>query len=100
MTRQSSYARRASYLAALLGTGSFLSLAASPAFAGAAPAPAAGAPPAAAAPVEEVLITGSIIQGAPAVGVPVTALGQEEFQEAGAITISDMLKNVPVMQVD
>jgi iron complex outermembrane receptor protein len=51
------------------------------------------------APVEEVLITGSLIHGAPAVGIPVTALGTEDFQRTGALTISDLLRSVPSVQV-
>jgi outer membrane receptor protein involved in Fe transport len=95
MAWQSSQARRAPYLAALLGTGSFLALASMAAHAADAVAPAA-----AAAPVEEVLITGSLIQGAAAVGVPVTVLGQEDFERTGAITVADMLKQVPGISVD
>lgn len=45
--------------------------------------------------VEEVLVTGSLIRGAAAVGVPVTTLGVEDFKTAGALTTSDMLKTVP-----
>jgi iron complex outermembrane receptor protein len=55
---------------------------------------------AAAAPVEEILITGSLIRGAAAVGVPVTALGDEDFQESGALTVSDVLRSVPAIQVE
>ena len=56
-------AHRAAHLAALFGTASLSAIASSSAYAGAAPAQAA-----AAAPVEEVLITGSLISGAPAIG--------------------------------
>src|SRR4051812_33905594 len=97
MNRQNSTAQRAAHLVALLGTASFVTLATTAAYAAAA-APAAGAPAAAAAPVEEVLITGSLIRGAPAVGVPVTALGDEDFKETGAVTISEMLLNVPAIE--
>src|SRR5688572_10540072 len=83
-------ARRAAQFAALFGTASILALAPGAAHAAAAAVEAA--------PVEEVLITGSLIRGAPAVGVPVTAVGQEEFYEAGALTISEMLRNVPAIE--
>src|SRR5687768_13348783 len=54
---------------------------------------------AAAAQVEEVLITGSLITGAEAVGIPVTSVGAEEFRETGALTVSDLLRSVPAVQV-
>ena len=73
---------------ALLGTASFLTMA------GTAAAQTQGAPP-----VEEVLVTGSLIRGAPTVGVPVTALSDQDFHETGALTISDMLKSVPSLTV-
>src|SRR3954471_6448074 len=38
---------------------------------------------------EQVLITGSLIRGAMAVGVPVTSLRTLDFQETGALTVSD-----------
>ncbi len=75
---------RASDLAALLGTASFVAIGSG----------------AAQAQVAEVLITGSLIAGAGAVGVPVTAVGEEEFLEQGAITVADMLYSVPSLQVD
>src|SRR4051812_23920015 len=77
---------------ALFGTASFLTVAGTL-------AAQAGAAPPAPGPVEEVLITGSLIRGAPAVGVPVTALSQEDFQETGALTIADVLKEVPSLVV-
>lgn len=55
---------------------------------------------AAAPAVEEVLVTGSLIRGAEAVGVPVTALGTEEFKQTGALTVSDLLRSVPAVQVE
>ena len=58
-------------------------------------APAQTAQPA----VEEVLVTGSLIHGAAAVGVPVTSLGQQDFLEAGAVTTSDLLKTQPSVSV-
>ncbi len=48
----------------------------------------------------EVLITGSLIAGAPSVGVPVTNVGEEQFQEMGAITAAEMLRGVPAIDVD
>jgi iron complex outermembrane receptor protein len=82
---------------ALLGTASAFALAA---LSSSALAAAAAAPTAAAAPVEEVLITGSLIRGAEAVGVPVSAVGSEEFRTTGALTISDVLRSVPSVQVE
>jgi iron complex outermembrane receptor protein len=76
---------RAAYVTALFGTCAF--------------SPAALAAAAQPAPVEEVLITGSLIRGAPAVGVPVTALSNEDFKETGALTTAELLRNVPAMVV-
>jgi outer membrane receptor protein involved in Fe transport len=85
-------AHRAAHLAALFGTASLATLAAgSSAYAAAAAA--------AAAPVEEVLITGSLISGAPAIGLPVTTLGEETFQETGALNITEMLETVPGIDI-
>ncbi len=75
---------RASNLAALLGTASFVAIGSG----------------AAQAQVAEVVITGSLIAGAGAVGVPVTAVGEAEFIEQGAITVADMLYSVPSVEVD
>jgi iron complex outermembrane recepter protein len=83
------HARNATALATLLGTASFLSLASAEALAAQA-----------AAPVEEVLITGSLIAGAPAVGVPVTSLNIEDFRNTGAASISELMRNVPAVHVD
>lgn len=55
---------------------------------------------AAAAPIEEVLVTGSLIHGAAAVGVPVTALGQQDFKETGALTVGELLRTIPAIQVE
>jgi iron complex outermembrane receptor protein len=85
---------RTGTFARLLGTASLATLA------GVIAAHAQPAAPVAAAPVEEVLITGSLIHGAPAVGVPVTSLGEEAFHEAGAITVSDMLRTVPGIVIE
>ena len=75
---------RTSNLAALLGTASFVALGSG----------------AAQAQVAEVLITGSLIAGAGAVGVPVTTVGEAEFLEQGAITVADMLYSVPAIEVN
>ncbi len=58
---------------------------------------AAEAPPAAGAAgaVTEVVVTGSHIRGVQAVGAPVTVLGDKEFKQTGAVTIGDLLVNVP-----
>ena len=44
---------------------------------------------------EQVLITGSLIHGAAAVGVPVTNLGTQDFTQTGAVTIGDLFRTVP-----
>ena len=44
---------------------------------------------------EEVLVTGSLIHGAPAVGVPVTTFGADDFHQTGALTIANLFVNVP-----
>ena len=48
---------------------------------------------------ENVLITGSLIRGAAAVGVPVTNLGVQDFQTTGNPTIGDLFRTVPVANV-
>lgn len=48
---------------------------------------------------EQVLVTGSLIHGAAAVGVPVTSLGDEDFKQTGALTIADLFKDVPSVVV-
>ena len=48
---------------------------------------------------EQVLITGSLIHGTAAVGVPVTNLGTQDFTQAGAVTIGDLFRTVPVANV-
>jgi iron complex outermembrane recepter protein len=50
-------------------------------------------------PTEQVVITGSLISGTPAVGVPVTTLSDQDFKTAGALTTADLLKNVPAVEV-
>jgi outer membrane receptor protein involved in Fe transport len=82
-------------LKVLLGTASFLTMAGT----AAAQVPPAQTAQAASAPPEQVLVTGSLIHGAAAVGVPVTPVSQLDFQESGALTISDALKDVPSLNV-
>ena len=49
--------------------------------------------------VEEVLVTGSLIRGAATVGVPVTAIGPQDFRETATTNISDLLRSVPQVAV-
>ena len=79
-------------LGRLFGTVSVLALGG----AAEAAAPAIVAPP---EPTEEILVTGSLIRGAQAVGVPVTSLGEQDFQESGAVTVADLLRTVPSISV-
>src|SRR4051812_40308929 len=83
----------------LLGTASLLALSSFSAQAQPAAATQVAQVIPAAAPVEEVLITGSLIRGAEAVGVPVTALGQDDFRQTGAVSISDLLRTTPDVEV-
>jgi iron complex outermembrane receptor protein len=46
---------------------------------------------------EQVLVTGSLIHGTTAVGVPVTTFGQGDFKTTGSLTIADLFKNVPAV---
>lgn len=48
---------------------------------------------------EQVLITGSLIHGTTAVGVPVTNLGAQDFTQTGAVTIGDLFRTVPQANV-
>jgi iron complex outermembrane recepter protein len=92
-------ARRAIYVAALLGTASFAALAAGAEAAQAQTQMQAQAQAAATAP-EQVLVTGSLIRGTVAVGVPVSALTPQEFVETGQLSITDILKSVPALRID
>ncbi len=50
---------------------------------------------------EQVLVTGSLIRGTPAVGVPVSALTPQEFVETGQLFPStDILKTIPALRID
>jgi iron complex outermembrane recepter protein len=44
---------------------------------------------------EQVLITGSLIHGTAAVGVPVTTLSTQDFVQTGSVTTADLFRNVP-----
>ena len=48
---------------------------------------------------EQVLVTGSLIHGTAAVGVPVTNLGTQDFAQTGAVSIGDLFRTVPVANV-
>ena len=48
---------------------------------------------------EQVLVTGSLIHGAVAVGVPVTNLGTQDFTETGNVTIGDLFRTIPSANV-
>jgi len=82
--------RSAARAATLFGTASFIIMAG---------ASVAHAQQVAQAPVEEILITGSLIRGAPAVGVPVSALSEQDFAEVGALTITEVLASIPALDV-
>src|SRR6266513_1284303 len=44
---------------------------------------------------EQVLITGSLIHGTAAVGVPVTNLSPQDFRQTGALTTADLFRTIP-----
>src|SRR6185369_1145446 len=48
---------------------------------------------------EQVLITGSLIHGTAAVGVPVTNLSPQDFAQTGALTVADLFRSVPAANV-
>ena len=48
---------------------------------------------------EQVLITGSLIHGAAAVGVPVTNLSPQDFATTGALTTADLFRTIPAANV-
>lgn len=87
----------------LLGTTSFIAVAGvqgvraqevAPPPANPAVAQAVAAQPAEQVP-EQVLVTGSLIRGAAAVGVPVTTFSANDFTTTGSFQTSDLFKNVP-----
>jgi outer membrane receptor protein involved in Fe transport len=85
---------RGSRLTALLGTASLLTLAqAQGAYAGEVIAQAEEIP-------ETVLITGSLIRGTAAVGVPVVNLSPQDFAMTGTLTASDLFRTIPQFNVN
>src|SRR5437764_11331213 len=48
---------------------------------------------------EQVLVTGSLIHGTAAVGVPVTNLGVQDFTQTGNVTIGDLFRTIPIANV-
>ena len=88
----------ASRFATLMGSASFLTLAALTANAQQTaqtqmPQMAPGEVP------EQVLVTGSLIHGAAAIGVPVTNLGVQDFTETGNVFIGDLFRTIPQANV-
>src|SRR4051812_49822508 len=49
---------------------------------------------------EQVLVTGSLIHGTAAVGVPVTNLSPQDFAHTGALTTADLFRTVPAANVE
>ena len=49
---------------------------------------------------EQVLVTGSLIRGTVAVGVPVTNLSPQDFAHTGALTTADLFRTVPAANVE
>src|SRR5436309_4247 len=88
-----------SRLAALLGTASFLTLATSLDVRAQQVAQAQMAQATPQEVPEQVLITGSLIRGTAAVGVPVTNLSPQDFAQTGALTTSDLFRTVPQANV-
>jgi len=48
---------------------------------------------------ETVLVTGSLIRGTAAVGVPVTNLGVRDFKTSGSLSTADLFRTIPVANV-
>jgi iron complex outermembrane recepter protein len=85
---------KTSRLTALLGTASLLTIAQTEgAFAGEVVAQAEEIP-------ETVLITGSLIRGTTAVGVPVVNLSPQDFAMTGTLTASDLFRTIPQFNVN
>jgi len=76
-------------VAAAPDLGAPLSLSPPPPSATTAPPPSADSIP------ETVLITGSLIRGTAAVGVPVTSLAPQDFATTGALSSADLFRSVP-----
>jgi iron complex outermembrane recepter protein len=79
-------------LATLLGSASLLAMAHASAYAAEQLAQAEEIP-------ETVLITGSLIRGTAAVGVPVTNLSPMDFAQVGALTTADLFRTFPAANV-
>jgi iron complex outermembrane receptor protein len=90
--RRASSAKRVAFL---FGTTSFASLAAAFGAQAQQVAQAQTAQALTNEPPEQVLITGSLIRGAQAVGAPVTTLGQDDFAQAGVVSVGDLLTTLP-----
>lgn len=91
--------RKTSNIAFLLGSASLLALAGT----GVSRAQGVATAQTAAAPEmvpEQVLITGSLIHGAEAVGVPVVGLSQQDFSNTGQITIDALLAKQPAITIN
>src|SRR5712671_7393591 len=88
----------ASKFAALMGTASLLTLSSVLAAQGQQVAQVQMAQAAEELP-EQVLITGSLIHGTAAVGVPVTNLSPQDFAQTGALTTADLFRTVPSANV-
>jgi outer membrane receptor protein involved in Fe transport len=86
-------------LATLLGTASLLTLADAIAARGQEVAQAQMAQALPEEAPENVLITGSLIHGATAVGVPVTNLSPQDYAMTGALTTSDLFRTIPTATV-
>jgi iron complex outermembrane receptor protein len=87
-----------SKLAALLGTTSLLTISgAVAAYAGEATSTQTARAPEEIP--ENVLITGSLIRGTAAVGVPVTNLSPQDFAVTGAVTTGDLFRDFPAANV-
>ena len=89
----------ASKITTLLGTASFMTLAAATTAHSQQVAQAQTAQAAPAEVPEQVLITGSLIRGTAAVGVPVTNLSPQDFRQTGTLTTSDLFRTVPQFNV-
>jgi len=80
-----------SKLAALLGSASLLTMAGAMAAQAQTQTAQAGAQEV----PEQVLVTGSLIHGTAAVGVPVTNLSPRDFAQTGALTTADLFRTIP-----
>src|SRR5215510_10900698 len=89
----------ASRIATLLGSASLLTMASAMAAQAQQVAQAQMAQAVPEAVPEQVLITGSLIHGAAAVGVPVTNLSPQDFAQTGALTASDLFRTFPQANV-